>query len=464
MPSRSKQHGFTIVELIVTLAILGLMLFLVNQIFQETSVAVTTSVQVSKTVAQSRSINEQITDDTDTDAMIGPGVDKDGGFIVIVQHAIQNVKLLDPQTLNEVTIPELRSDQLLFIRDAEGLKSMTPAGAGSYGTNLIGQPGDRAKVWYGHALRTPPDGTSPTHLLGADDAGLDSIGSNFIFARQAMLFNPTNAATSLPLSDPLTTGYTYANEGYATSAVTGSTYTGTNQSYLGLTDVIFQDYGPATPGGTTLLSQLTDTSLTVAQRNTLYANTTYRVDANRLRVNPAPSATDTNYASWAIAQGHPILAQSCSEIIVDFAADMNGDGQIDTAFRSQGANDAPIFWYDTLSRNPARATTSFAWQNAEIGMAPLAFNFTNKNVFVFRVDDDTPYTTTGSPVSSWPYLIRIRYRLHDTRGRLTSNYRAFLTDGVDNDGDGNADAADNENDEDKISGQWFERIIVVPRP
>lgn len=462
MPSRSKQHGFTIVELIVTLGVLGLMLFLVNQIFQETSVAVTTSVQVSKTVAQSRSINEQITDDAD--AMLGPGVDEDGGFIVIVQHAIQDVKLLDPQTLNEITIPVLRSDQLLFVRDAEGLKSMTPAGAGSYVTNLIGQPGDRAKVWYGHGLRTPPDGTSPAHLLGADDAGLDSIGSNFIFARQAMLFNPTNAATNLPLSDSLTTGYTYALKAYAASNVVGATgYTGPNQAYMGLTDVTIQDYGPATTAGT-MLYELTDTSLSVADKSNNYSLTSYRVDPNRLRVNPAPSAADTNYASWAIAQGHPILAQSCSEVIIDFAADMNGDGQIDTAFRSQGANDAPIFWYDTLSRNPARATTSFVWQNPGLSVSPVVNNFTNKNVFAFRVNDDTPYTTTGSPVSSWPYLIRIRYRLHDTRGRLTSNYRAFLTDGVDNDGDGNADAADNENDEDKISGQWFERIIVVPRP
>ena len=91
-------------------------------------------------------------------------------------------------------------------------------------------------------------------------------------------------------------------------------------------------------------------------------------------------------------------------------------------------------------------------------------NNADKKIFVFRVNDDTAFSSAGNPVSTWPYLIRIRYRLHDTRGRMTSNYRAALTDGIDNDGDGAIDAADAQNDEDKISGRWFERIITVNRP
>ncbi|MEO0476364.1 MAG: hypothetical protein AAF085_10420, partial [Planctomycetota bacterium] len=142
-------------------------------------------------------------------------------------------------------------------------------------------------------------------------------------------------------------------------------------------------------------------------------------------------------------------------------ADLNGDGQIDTQFGGQSSSaDAPVYWYDTLSRNPVIATNLFVWARPGNGIPPLAINTANQNAFVFRVDDNTPFTDTTSPVSSWPYLIRIRYRLHDTRGRLTSNYNPALFDDLDNNGDGNTD----EVNEDQISGRWFERIINVPRP
>ena len=51
-------------------------------------------------------------------------------------------------------------------------------------------------------------------------------------------------------------------------------------------------------------------------------------------------------------------------------------------------------------------------------------------------------TPRRSPTNStWPYLIRIRYRLHDSRGSLQSNLN------------GNT-----------VLGKWFEQIIKVNRP
>jgi hypothetical protein len=204
---------------------------------------------------------------------------------------------------------------------------------------------------------------------------------------------------------------------------------------------------------------------TVANHNANYLDTTYRFDNTRLRVNTAPDADLTNYDSWAIAQGHPILAQGCSEIIVDFAADLNGNGRIDREFNGGTDNNGAIYWYDALKQG------NFVWANPTTPSyitgtppQPLVTNNANQRIFVFRADDNQEYSTTGSPVSSWPYLIRIRYRLHDTRGRLESNYAAALTDGLDNDGDGVIDAVNGDADEDRISGRWFERIISVPRP
>jgi prepilin-type N-terminal cleavage/methylation domain-containing protein len=465
MPTRKRHHGFTIVELIVTMSILGLMLFLVNQLFNDTSVAVTTSVQTSKTIAASRSINEQLT--ADMDAMIGPGLTNDGGYIVIIQQRLANVKMIEPQTLTETTANQLRSDQIVFIRDGEGLKSMTPATASSYGSNFAGMPGDRAKVWYGHAMRTLPNGqprTGTNTNLGEASAKLDRIGSNFILGRQAMLFNPTNSATGNTLS-AATAGFTYAANGYYGSNVNGADGYTSPTTYKGLTDITLQDYGPAATAGT-LLYQLSDTStLTVANHTTNYINTSYPVAANRLRVNTAPDVTATNYASWAIAQGHAILAQGCSEIIIDFAADLNGNGRIDRQFGGGTDDRGAIWWYDGLRQSfMGDATNNGTWVQQTGLVQPQVDDSANRQAFIFRVGDDNSFEDAGGTVgtagtahSYWPYLIRIRYRLHDSRGRLTGNYNEV---NVDNDGDGTVDEAG----DDKISGRWFERIIAVPRP
>ena len=443
-----KRHGFTIVELIVTMAILGLMLFLINQLFNDTSSAVQTSVQTSKTIATTRSINEQLS--ADADAMVGPGLGNDGGYIVIIQQRLPNIPMLDPQTLAELPNDvDLRSDQLLFIRDAVGLKSMTPAGASTYGTNFVGQPGGRAKVWYGHAQRTQPNGQPRTGAntgLGGSAAKLDRVGSNWIMGRQAMLFNPTNEATSNTLSS-VPSGFTHAATAAYNSTVNNATGYTSPIAWKGLSDITAQDYGPYDPNNApvTLLDQLSDPAITLATRNASYHSTAYPDASSRLHVNTAPDAGSTNYASWSIAQTHAILAQGCSEIIVDFAADLNGDGDFD---RTTGG---AILWYDALRQS------AFSWTNPGSGIQPRTLDGTNQKIFVFRADDDGEHNSVTDPGSSWPYMIRIRYRLHDTRGRLTSNYNEVL---VDNDGDGTTD----EIDDDKISGRWFERIISVPRP
>lgn len=462
MPNRPRQHGFTIVELLVTMSILGLMLFLVNQLFNDTSRAVTTSVQVSKAVAASRSINEQLT--IDADAMIGPDSDpnNEGGYIVIIQQRLPAVAMLNPQTLaeNNVDVP-LRTDQILFIRDAEGLRSMTPSGTDRYGTSIIGQAGDRAKVWLGHVQRTNPDGTDPgtaaAFQLGGASSGFDRIGSDFILGRQAMLFNPAS----------LVAGNTYADTAFYNSAVQNSAAPTPRQAYRGLTDVTVQDYS-------NLIFQVTDLTppRTVADHTAAYLNTAYSDSARRLSVNPAPDADDTDFASWAIAQSHAILAPGCSEVVIDFAADLNGNGRIDRAFGG-GTDDAgAIWWYDGIKQlSMGDATNNGTWE-AQTGIVPpQVTDSTDVQRFIFRVDDATSFEdaggtlgTAGTAHSYWPYLIRIRYRLHDPRGRLTSNYADAARDGLDNDGDGGTDGSDPLNDEDRISGRWFERIISVPRP
>lgn len=470
MPTRPRQHGFTIVELLVTMSILGLMLFLVNQLFNDTSRAVTISVQTSKTIAQSRSINEQITQDAD--AMVGPGDPLNGnpGFIVIIQERLPAVSMLDPRTLAELPSQvQLRSDQLIFIRDAEGLKSMTPSREDSYISEFIGMPGDRARVYYGHAQRVEANGEprpgGATTAIGGADAELDRIGSNLILARQALLFNPTNTIDDDKLSAD-TAGFVYASNGFHGSAGPVATGFGaTTRVYHALTDISAIDYGPyTTTGSNTILERLVNGGEPL--NTTRYINTAFADTGERLCVNPSPNAGSTDFRTWAVAQGHPILAQSCSEIIIDFAADLNGDGEIDTDFNGQGGANAPIWWYDGLTQpNLTNGTTG--WTNQASVLQPWVNIDANTQAFIFRLNDFVSFEDAGGTVgtpgtahSYWPYLIRIRYRLHDTRGRLESNYRDAVRDGIDNDGDGDTDEAD----EERISGRWFERIISVPRP
>ena len=462
MHSRTRQDaGFTIMELLVAMTLLGLLLFLINTLFQDTSRAVTTSVQTSKVLATARVINEQI--DDDADKMVGPA-SSNGGYIVIIQQklATANSTLLDPVTLNEVSADLLRCDQIVFVRDASGLSSMTPQGNTSYRTNLSGQAGDRAKVWYGIAQRANQNGTNSTHTLGGASARLDRIGSNFILGRQALLYDPTDMGLATPakISAVLAgtpTAYTYASTPYRNSAVQNTAYASPKAVSMGLTDVTAVPYSTAA----TELVTLGTTA------NTPYLNLPYldlgTADNTRMRANPYP--TGTNYESWAVAQSHPILAQGCSEVIIDFAADLNGDGIVDNAFGGPSTNNSSqIWWYDALKQSNLGAVTGWTAQTSPAVLQPYVNINTNTKAFVFRVNDTTAFGgtlgTAGTAHSYWPYLIRIRYRLHDNRGRLTSNNPAALTDGLDNDGDGTNDNVG----EDRTSGRWFERIIRVPRP
>ena len=150
MPTNRRHNpGFTLMELLVAMGLILLLLFLTNTLFQSTNRVVTTGIQNNKVLASARVINEQI--GKDADKMLGPQSPSsvDGaGYIVIVQRLVQNVTMLDPETLAEVVIPQVRSDQLVFIREGDGLTSMTPRNAGSFGSNLTGN-GTFAKIYYG---------------------------------------------------------------------------------------------------------------------------------------------------------------------------------------------------------------------------------------------------------------------------------------------------------------------------
>ena len=104
-----------------------------------------------------------------------------------------------------------------------------------------------------------------------------------------------------------------------------------------------------------------------------------------------------------VSQMHPLLASGCSQFNVQVATEVNSG----TPNWSDGS-DAPM----TGSVGGVPNATAYIW----------------------------PYDETNN----WPKLIRIRYRLHDRRGRMQSPPA---------DGDGPAQP-----------GQWYEQVLRVPQP
>lgn len=457
---RSRNLGFTLTELLISVGLLSILLVLISQLFGETSTAVSTSVRTSAVLAATRSTSDQM--NRDFKQMLGPSSDPNeaGGYIVIINQQIPDVSFPNARNGGEFVQPFIRSDHIAFVTSVPGSKPMTPRNANSYNNDLV--PSEYAVVTYGHGKRTERDGLPRTGGdIGAPDAGLDRLATDLILARHSTHFAPP-PVTPGP-NDLIVATDRHADGPFSTSVVVNpGTYSGSAILAAGLTDVTNRPYFDSVNG---FFNQLLDLDNTSQPSDAFYVNTTFV--NSRLQVNPAP--TDGDFESWRIAQTHGILAPNCSEFIVQFAGDLDNDGDIDTDDNGTPGNPADdfIIWYDAFNGNFNSAT---AWAgmtkpgNTNVFTAGATVN--DPSVFIFRVGDTSPDPSNIGDAgnSRWPMLIRIRYRLHDARGRITSNDPAALVDGIDNDRDGLADAADPERDEDQISGRWFEHIYRVPRP
>ncbi|MEM6393777.1 MAG: prepilin-type N-terminal cleavage/methylation domain-containing protein [Planctomycetota bacterium] len=468
---RPRRSGFTIIELVVAIGLTSVLLFLVSRVFFETQQVLTFGIKTSNALAHARALGTQFK--TDTDAMLGPGSVTPRGYLIIFNGStIAQVKQPDGTERNEI----IRTDQIVFIRSGgEIMTSLTPFDDTTLSNDFSS---DTAKVWYGHARRANTDGTAG----GGLGTGLDTFANDWVLARHALLLDPTNAAGQ----DVGTAGAVYLNE-VAASGVGAGVLLNQPASYdppnatasFAYSDLTFVDL-------LTLEGFLTGAGNTVPD----YLDQAFAEDT--LSVLTQIDVNEGLFESWQSAQTHPYLAAHVSDFIVEFAADLNFDGQIDTLDDkgtattadddNAGAGDDPIYWYSVDSLTALGMTDTltgagFAYPNDSngnpvlvTGNALINFDYAQdpspgpighgKLAFIFRMDDDTPFTTAGTPYSAWPALIRIRYRIHDTQGRLGSIDETRLTDRLDNDIDGTIDEADEAN----ISGRMFEHILAVPRP
>lgn len=483
---RQRRRGFTIVELLVAVSLLALMLFLIDNLFNSTTRAVSDGVRQSAVLANARAVQSRLT--IDASAMLGPDsantAPEGGGYIIIVNRQIQSQVL---RRDGSESLETFRVDQLIFVASTtettsniREFRASAPRNADQYGSDFASQ---HALVRYGHGRRVNRDGSDLGGWveLGFDrNSGLDRLANDWILSRQTILFNPTDTAGNF-----ITPGVDWHTQVpfFNTAVIAPNPQPGiTRAAAEGYCDVVNAD---ASVFVDNYLNPADPLSIGFSQADIDSAYMFMTGADQRLRVNPIPAASGTDFPAWQIGQLHGVFAPNCSDFIVQFAADVDNDGEIDRFA------DGSVIWYDrdTIGLLPVEWDASSASGDDNAPWLPFAylgslnppptFSFASAlgyqthadTAFIFRMEDDQSFNTAGDPDNSkWPYMIRIRYRLHDAPGRLESNASFRRADGFSNDDDNNdgtvngaGDIADEE-DEAIVSGRYFEQIIRVPRP
>jgi len=470
----AARRAFTLIELLVAIAITVAVVFMVNEIFRASTETVSRGSSLSKLIGQARVAVQQI--DEDADKMIGSGT-TDKGLLVILQHRINDVPMpTSARQRSGETTRNIRSDQLAFLRQLSANDfPLTPSQKDNTFFNGNNGSGKFARVWYGHTPRTFPSGYSNTGDTwagtdsaaevgdlgeqGAGEAGSPNLlGHHWILGRQAMFLNGASPAGTVWAQNDRA-DYNAPVAGLTTPEFNDPrVYKGyTDISEAGIADVI--DDGAA--GGRDMIEAWNHDSSTgneptyPAYKARAYW---YTFGQRRLWSNPNPvfDASDTvkRYYPRQIAQLHPILLVNVSDVIVEFAADItntafdppsapanyNPDGVIDVD------TDGNLIWYAHYANTDLNVVTppnDYPAYDLNVGIenpnSPSpggtmgAMPYADAG-FVWRHNDEA---TPNPEDSAWPYLIRIRFRLHDDRGKIG--------------GKGSE------------QGIWFEQIIPVPR-
>ncbi|MAX27150.1 MAG: hypothetical protein CMJ19_21855 [Phycisphaeraceae bacterium] len=426
--AKTKHYisGFTLMELIVSIAIVSMMLFLVNRIFFDTSEAVSRGIATSKIIANTRTIGEQIAEDFELMQPPDSTPGNNAGFLIITQQEY-TAQYLDGRDADGIRQAgrTVRSDQLCFIRSRNGATPITNTDTTSNSFTGSFDPlnlPDYCRVWYGH-LRQYPESGIPTHTLG-DTGTPDTYATNWVLGRQLLFLDgsqPGNAYCVYGTSAP----WTVATRGFF---------------YLGFSDVLKKDLRNGTSTG--LLDDLEPTFPTTITRSDykdlLYGPNRFYVFPDNYRLAVRTTPTLSQLSASEIAQMHPYFINNVSDFIVEFAGDYESPAGLDM----DGSNN--IKWYDLDTELPMASSEPF---EIDGGTDPNADVANNTNPYLARgsgaAATDTARTIIffHNDANYWPQLLRIRYRLHDPKGELM---------GLDETGTTTE------------PGKWFEIIVKVP--
>ncbi len=385
MNRHPPHHAFTLVELLVAVALTLVMLVAINRIFSDTQKAIGGGTGLSRVVADSRVMVQQIRRDADMmigphrktrKPMHGPWVEPmHGGMLVIVQREIEApVPAVGGQGQ---VLRKVRSDQLAFIRARGDEDPITPEGANNYTAEHLNDA-DFLRIWYGHVRRTSPlgDGNDaanqpddptragalgrpPETVTGPHDQRYsvdNELASQWILGRQALFLktrvDQTASANFPPVA--LEGGDPYDN-GSIRGLPSGMPIP--KALYMGLTDIAWYGFdreclgydlapqhgaivgGAPNFGGPKPQDTLLRLWMPLPHRGSLTSYIQRAVFYNtfahkRLRVNPTPvfnHEAGFDLPAWQVAQMHPYFVGGVSDFIVEFAGDYDPlDQQIDT--------------------------------------------------------------------------------------------------------------------------------------
>ena len=283
------RRGFTMIEMLVTLAITIVLMLFVGQIFSHVSDAARSGIAVSHVLENARVITSQISDDASN--MVGP---TEGGFLIIDISQTPAAGLNE----NDSGTRAYYSDQLMWVRLRGDLEPVKPGNDNTFANSA--DDAAYVRVYYGHGLHLNPNSSSAGTF---GDAGLNEYASNWVLSRHAMFLAESPS------------GIRAATPGY------GGAVTGMSGDYL-------TGYSLTTYNVRTGLSDVADMTLAELNAATVDINsvgfgagTTRRPFVN---VNPAAS----NFEGWAIAQQTGVLALGISDMVVEYANVTTGSGPI----------------------------------------------------------------------------------------------------------------------------------------
>jgi|GEM_PF-4538628 len=417
--------AFTLVELMVSVAITALLILAINQVFSSVSKAVRIGIGASEVLQNSRILGDQLERDFKTQRK-----PTEGGFMVIVNNDISaNVLPEDAETSTPKRM--VRSDQIAFIRARNSDEQPIAPGADDR-YDAAPTAATDIRVFYGHGMRTDPNGTGPsTSGLGTAD-GPNEFASQWILCRQALFLDltiNTRSITGFPspwYSNGATQSSNLANVSTPLSApeLNSGLCDVANRALTGDSDsngVVSLNNRPGSGAGSDILwADESPSEYYLRAKKYMFVN-------ERIRVNPLPDTT--SYEAWRVGQMHSYLAGHVVDFVVEFAGDYDGSPGIDT-----NSSTHEIIWYSMKNPPPTTAngfvdSTNSTLPDSTNGQPiqantslPAAADY----IFTFR---------HGSGSTNWPYLIRIRYRLVDSKGQIAG--------------------ADGE------PGRWFEQIMKV---
>jgi pilin/secretion family protein with methylation motif len=480
-PSR-RGAGVTLIEMMVALAITTFVILVVNKLFNEVITTVGRGTQAGEILQRSRALDEQLATETELQLsggkdpseagdwwgrMVGPaGRDstEPGGFLVVVQRRIPTPLTIEDAIVGNTRL--VRSDQLMFIYDQtpnfdqtgkKRLPPLAPAGDGTYGGDMRNSlNADYVRMWYGHAAQLDETGTYIDDLGAYAVAGNpNAIAQDWVLGRHALFLTDSSGNPGVRPYGAHTGNAQWAN--ITANVINGPSAKSMYHGMTDVADITLDNMVNAPVVGLDAVANIM--GYQGRMLSMMFASRPMQTTAK-----PVTSATGI-LGTWDTAPAHTYFMGGVSDFIVEFAGDLvrgvsynptvadvtaGPDGELDRDL------DGRIKWYTfSIFQNPSQASGVLAFPNDPVTYrvpdpADYPPNVPQATVNAFigaRLDAGRAafvWQHDGSPgFEKWPWMLRVRYRLHDRRGQFEG--RQITVGGVSV----------------PEPGAWFETIIPV---